>query len=255
MIRLTIDGKEVFAEPGMTVLEAARARGIGIPTLCYHKALGGFGACRMCTVEVESGGRSELVSSCLHQVSEGLIVKTRTPDVLHVRRTVVDLLLARCPEAKKVKELARAVRLEVSSFPVDEGRDNCVLCGICTRLCEQVGPSAISTVMRGPDKEVAGPFRREPEACIGCAVCAVNCPTENIPWEQAPGLRTIWERSFEMLSCPGCGKETITEEQARFFAEKTGLSEDYFSACEECSRRTTAETFQALSDFGRPNSA
>ncbi|MDI3538245.1 MAG: NADP-reducing hydrogenase subunit HndD, partial [Bacillota bacterium] len=84
-ITLTIDGREVQAAKGMTVLEAARAAGIKIPTLCYHPELKPEGACRLCVVEVK--GAKSLVASCVMPVSNGMEVYTNTPFVREARRT------------------------------------------------------------------------------------------------------------------------------------------------------------------------
>ncbi len=77
-ILLQIDGKEVKAQGGMTVLEAARGAGITIPTLCYHEKLEPYGGCRLCMVEVESRGSSRLVVSCVYPVEKNLVVRTRS---------------------------------------------------------------------------------------------------------------------------------------------------------------------------------
>lgn len=81
-ITLEIDGKEVKVEKETTILEAARGAGIDIPTLCYHKALSPFGACRLCIVEINVKGRTRIVTSCNYPVEEGLIVNTRSPEVI-----------------------------------------------------------------------------------------------------------------------------------------------------------------------------
>jgi NADH dehydrogenase/NADH:ubiquinone oxidoreductase subunit G len=78
MATLIIDGQEVHAEEGQTLLEVARANGIEIPTLCYHPLLEPYGACRLCTVEVIRRGRSRLETSCTHPAWDGLVVKTRS---------------------------------------------------------------------------------------------------------------------------------------------------------------------------------
>jgi len=80
-ILLTIDGKEVKASPGTSVLDAARSAGIHIPTLCHHEKLTPYGGCRLCTVEVESRGRINYVASCLYPVERDLIVRTRSKKV------------------------------------------------------------------------------------------------------------------------------------------------------------------------------
>ncbi len=84
-ITLQIDDRKVEAKEGMTILEAAKSVGIDIPTLCYHPALSPSGACRLCSVEIISRGGSRIVTSCNYLVEEGLVVNTKSPDVIEVR--------------------------------------------------------------------------------------------------------------------------------------------------------------------------
>ena len=94
-IHLTIDGQRVEAARDQTVLEAAQAAGINIPTLCYCPNTKPTGACRVCLVEVE--GMRNLVTSCTLPVAEGMVVKTSTPRVREARRGIVELLLSDHP--------------------------------------------------------------------------------------------------------------------------------------------------------------
>src|SRR3990172_5458758 len=103
MISLTIDGNVVDVEPGTTVLEAAEKLGIKIPTLCHHKALLPYGACRVCLVELEGPADSKIQASCVYPAQEGLVVKTATERVLKTRKIMLELLLARCPEVGRVR--------------------------------------------------------------------------------------------------------------------------------------------------------
>jgi NADH dehydrogenase/NADH:ubiquinone oxidoreductase subunit G len=89
-ILLQIDGKEVEAKEGMTILEAARSVGISIPTLCHHEKLEPYGACRICVVEIESRGRTNLVASCIHMVEKNLVVTTRSEKVDITRKILLD---------------------------------------------------------------------------------------------------------------------------------------------------------------------
>ena len=94
-INLEIDGIKITAEKGITVLEAARKAKIDIPTLCHHEKLEPFGGCRLCIVELESSGNTRIVVSCVYQVTEGLVVKTRSEKIdrilqQHYRRPVAD---------------------------------------------------------------------------------------------------------------------------------------------------------------------
>ena len=92
-LSLTIDGRSVTVPEGATILEAAKELGIEIPTLCYHKALTPYGSCRICLVEIENRGRSQLVASCAYPVVEGLVVKTDTVQVNDARKVVIELQL------------------------------------------------------------------------------------------------------------------------------------------------------------------
>jgi len=85
-ILLQIDGQEVKAEEGMSILEAARSIGIFIPTLCHHEELEPYGACRVCVVEIDIRGRTSLVAACIHKVEQDLIVKTRSEKVDKTRK-------------------------------------------------------------------------------------------------------------------------------------------------------------------------
>ncbi len=98
-ILLTIDGKEVHAAPGTSVLDAAKSVGIVIPTLCHHEKLEPYGGCRVCTVEVESRGRTNYVASCLYPVEKDLIVRTRSPKIDKIRKVILELLMAHDPDS------------------------------------------------------------------------------------------------------------------------------------------------------------
>ena len=88
-ILLQIDGEEVEAKEGMTVLEAARSAGIFIPTLCHHEKLQPYGACRICVVEIDARGRTNLVAACIHPVEPGLVVRTRSEKVDKTRKILL----------------------------------------------------------------------------------------------------------------------------------------------------------------------
>jgi len=179
-VHLTVDGKEIRAAPGQTILEAvARRPGIGnVPALCYHPAVKPYGACRLCTVEVTEGSKSRFVAACLYPVEEGLEVKTDTERVRKLRKGILELLLARCPNVKKIQNLAKEYGVEKPRFAL--GDQDCILCGLCVRACQEIiGRSAISLVNRGIYREVAAPFYAYElsEECIGCGDCVYVCPT------------------------------------------------------------------------------
>ena len=249
MPMLTIDGRTVPAREGATILEAAQEAGIHIPTLCHHPALEPYGGCRLCMVDVtraEWDGWSKVVISCLAAAEDGLIVDTRSEQVVATRRVAADLLLARCPETPLIQQLAAEYGISESSYKVADEPTDCILCGLCTRICAKIGTSAISTQSRGAARYVGTPFDLEPEACIGCASCAHICPTGHIGYEEAPGYRSIWGRSFAMLACTQCGATTITEAQRDYMVEHQGLRADYFDLCEQCKRTAVSQRMSTV---------
>jgi NADH dehydrogenase/NADH:ubiquinone oxidoreductase subunit G len=243
MPTLTIDGRTVTAREGAYVLEAARQAGVDIPTLCHHEAVEPWGGCRLCLVDVtrpEWGGWWRMVAACLYPAEEGLVVHTSTERVLETRKVVLDLLLARCPDTPLVRDLAARHGIAATSYPRNPEPTDCILCGLCTRVCDVVGASAISAVNRGIGREIAPPFHDAPPACIGCLSCAMVCPTRCIPFEENDGTRVIWKKSFEMLSCPSCGRSHVTRAQAEFHAGRNGVPSAWMETCDACKRKDVA---------------
>ncbi len=193
-ITLEIDDREVKVEEGVTILEAAKSAGINIPTLCYHPALSPMGACRMCSVEIVGRGRSGIVTSCNYPAEEGLIVSTKSPDVIEIRKMISELLLARCPSVKVIQDLAREYGIEKPRFKLED--EKCILCGLCTRICEErMGVSAINFVSRGVNRKVETPFQRtldmNLDVCLACGACAFVCPTGAIKLEDITQKKPI----------------------------------------------------------------
>jgi heterodisulfide reductase subunit A len=182
MITFKINHKEVMAEEGQTILDVARENKIDIPTLCHHEALSPAAACRLCTVEVRAGKRSQLVASCAYPVAQDIEVWTESERVVEGRRMIVELLLSRCPDVTILQQLAETYGIEKPRFPLEN--DDCILCGRCTRMCEErMGVSAISLTGRGVDLEIDTPFRLHSEVCRTCGACASVCPTGHIKLE------------------------------------------------------------------------
>jgi heterodisulfide reductase subunit A len=176
MISLTIDDQKVRLEPGKSVLDACRQLGIDIPTLCHHRALPPYGACRLCLVEVEDRGRTRVQASCVYPAREGLVVRTGTEGVLKTRRIMAELLLARCPNSEKVKAVAAQVGVTETRFP--KKAEDCILCGLCTRVCgELMKTGAIDFAGRGNRRKVGPAYDRLSPICMACGACAVVCPT------------------------------------------------------------------------------
>ncbi|MCJ7614500.1 2Fe-2S iron-sulfur cluster-binding protein, partial [Candidatus Bathyarchaeota archaeon] len=159
-ITLKIDGNEVNAKEGTSIFDVAKTVGIKIPTLCHNPVLEPFGACRVCSVEItDKRGRKKIVTSCNYPVSEGLIIDTKSEKVFRTRQLLLELLLARCPNAKKIQDLAREYGIEKPSFCVVDPEEDCILCGLCARVCEEkVGVSAINFANRGVEREVTAPY-------------------------------------------------------------------------------------------------
>ena len=237
MITLTIDGREVQAEEGTTILEAARENNIYIPSLCFNEAVEPYGACRLCLVEIARRGRERLVASCLYQVEEGLTVTTNSDRITSNRRMITELLLARCPNNKAIQDLARRLGVEKTSFKLEDNQ--CILCALCVRACaEVVGVYAISLVGRGTSREMATPFYEPSDACIGCGSCAYICPTGAIAFEDVGNTRHIhWPSNgmeFKLKKCKACGNYWAPEKQLEYIAKKANLAPDAFDKCPDC---------------------
>lgn len=197
---MTIDGRAVPIEGERNVLEVARKAGVDIPNFCYHSELSVYGACRLCLVEIEGRG---LVASCSTAPEGGMAVRTNTPRVQRLRRTILELLLAdhdrECTTCVKsgacrLQELAnrfgvKQVRfgerdqrlpLDTSSPSLTRDPNKCILCGDCVRVCQELqGIGAIDFAFRGAETSVVPAFGRglgEVE-CVNCGQCAQVCPT------------------------------------------------------------------------------
>jgi len=178
-ITLRIDDREVKAKEEATILEVAKEKGIDIPTLCYCHALSPFGACRLCSVEItDKRGRKRIVTSCNYPVEEGLTVETKSERVIRTRKMLLELLVARCPKVKKIQDLARAYDIQQPRLWIEDEEEDCILCGLCARVCEElIGVSAINFANRGVKREVTAPYHAPSDDCIGCGACAMLCPT------------------------------------------------------------------------------
>ena len=175
MPTVIINGLELQAEEGWTLLEAARFLGFPIPTLCHMDGLTPYGACRLCVVEIGEGPRTKLVSSCTYPVQEGLNVRTASERVLRARRMVIELLLASCPQSKIIQDLAAAHNVQQQRFRQEH--EDCIQCGRCVRMCEeQMMAKAISFRGRGETRSIGTPFDVRSEECRLCGGCMYVCP-------------------------------------------------------------------------------
>jgi len=251
LIRLTIDGQPTEAAPGTTVLEAARRLGVRVPTLCDHPSLEPSGACRLCVVEIthdDWGGWSGLVTSCLYPVEEGLQVSTTSTKVRETRRGLLELYLARCPDAEAVRAVARQEGVDDTPFPPRADADKCIQCGLCVRVCEDLSTRALAPLGRGTDKTVGPRPDKTGEDCVGCLACAEICPTGEIEFTRADGRLSIWGRDFPVAicevredACRGCGvcEAVCPFDIPRVFATRGGgflaaISGDSCTGCGIC---------------------
>ena len=204
MVNVTIDGRKLQAPKSATVLSAAQAAGISVPSLCYHPELRPEGACRVCVVEVE--GARTLVASCVYPVNEGMVVHTNTAAVREARKAVVELLLANHPQDClscqrntncELQTMAadlgiRKVRFDgvKKNLPLDANNpslvrdpNKCILCGRCIKACsDRQGVNVYSFAKRGFDTVVAPAFEvgLDQAPCTYCGQCASVCPTAAI---------------------------------------------------------------------------
>ena len=175
MITFTINGIEVKVEKGTTILEAAEFLGFPIPTLCHMEGLSPYGACRLCVVEIGEGANSKLVTSCTYLAEEGLKVRTASNRVVRARKMIIELLLASCPQSKTIQDLA--AKFEVKQQRFKQEYEDCILCGLCVRMCEeQMMAKAIGFRGRGQDRSIGTPFDVPAEECRLCGGCMYVCP-------------------------------------------------------------------------------
>ncbi|HUT71784.1 MAG TPA: 2Fe-2S iron-sulfur cluster-binding protein [Desulfatiglandales bacterium] len=175
-ILLQIDGIEVKAKEGMTILEAAQSAGIFVPTLCHHEKLEPYGACRICTVEVETGGRTNLVAACLYPVEPDLVVRTRSEKVDKTRKILLEQFLAHAPDAPALQDLAQEYGADKDRFAKESSF--CILCGLCVRYCNEVKKkNAVGFVDRGARREISFIPEAASKECWNCKECFPLCPT------------------------------------------------------------------------------
>jgi NADH dehydrogenase/NADH:ubiquinone oxidoreductase subunit G len=167
LVTIQINGKPVQAAPGATILQAAKAAGVGIPTLCDDERLEPYGACRMCMVEIQKRGRTRLVASCLYPVEEGLTVETETDKVTKIRRMVIELLWP------STQRFAKQYGVTHSRFTT--GLTDCSLCGLCVRYCAEVKKASVLYLKgRGIDRKPAL-VEGSPLECANCGECFSLC--------------------------------------------------------------------------------
>ena len=200
MVNVKVNGIAVSVPKGSTILEAARAAGVEIPTLCYMKEKNEIGACRICVVEA-TGARG-LVTACVYPVAEGMEIKTNSPKVLAARKTTLELILS--THNKNCLSCARSTNCELQKLCYEYGvdstafggfkplyqldtttphlvRDNnkCILCRRCVAVCNEQFVSVIGANNRGIDTCIGQAYNLSlsETPCISCGQCTAVCPT------------------------------------------------------------------------------
>lgn len=175
-ILLTIDGNEVEATDDMTILEAAQSIGIDIPTLCHHDKLEPYGGCRVCTVEVESNGRTKLVAACVYPAEDNLKVITRSEKIDRIRKMILQLLLSHAPDSEKLRDLAEVYGADKDRF--EKEASFCIHCGLCVRYCNEIKKKdAVGFINRGARREINFIPEVASKECWHCKECFPLCPT------------------------------------------------------------------------------
>ncbi len=204
-IILQIDGKQVTATAGTTILAAARSLGIVIPSVCDHAQLSPYGACRICTVEIDANGRTTLVAACQYPVEKGLVVRTNTAQVDKIRKLLLEQMLSHAPDAEPLVALAKLYGAERNRF--EKESSFCILCGLCVRYCAEIKQkNALSFFDRGAKREIAFLPEIAMQQCWDCKECFPLCPTSAL---QAAYVLTeaLMSPPQAPRSCGGCSSK------------------------------------------------
>lgn len=229
MINLTINGRDIQVPRGTLLLDACRAAGADIPTLCYDPDLRLAGSCRMCVVEAQ--GRRNLLASCVTPVENGLVIETESPAVVEARKVVLELLLARHKLECHVCEKDGECRLQdyCYRYGVKESRfagegphfykedanpfierdyDKCIMCTRCVRACEEItGARAINLENRGHHVRIATAFNGElkDSPCVFCGQCVMVCPVGALTGKLSTGKGKSYQVDKVSTTCTYCG--------------------------------------------------
>ena len=216
MINLTIDGRNIEVPEGTTILQAAAKLNIDIPTLCYLKEINEIGDCRMCLVEVE--GKRGFATSCIQKVEEGMVVHTKTPEVLEARKTMLDLILSNhhqdcdncvrkenCELQDLIKQFDKektvyegiktTYEIDDKSPSIVRDPNKCILCRRCVSMCNKVQKiGAIGVTERGFNSCVstAGHNSLNDVNCTFCGQCIEVCPTGALA--EKDSTQIVWDK-------------------------------------------------------------
>ena len=238
MINLRINGRQIRARSGQTVLEAAKGAGIDIPSLCHHPAIAPHGACRICLVEIER--QRTLQPACTFPVSEGMKVETESPKVVEERKFVLQMLFSERNHYCMFCEMSGDCELQALAYqygldhwlyqnpypkiPVDGTRkyfimdhNRCILCRRCIRACSELAANnTLGVKFRGAKTMVSADMDISfgESTCVACGSCLQVCPTGALVDRKSAytGRNAQVERTQSVcLFCSvGCGIEIVT---------------------------------------------
>lgn len=196
MVKITINGTKLEVPQGTTILEAAREEEIYIPTLCDHPDLTPYGACRLCLVEINQNGKAWVTTSCNTEVQDGFVIQTETEEVNQSRKVMADFILSRCPEVVPLQNLASSLGVESPSFPAEKQDEDCILCNLCVRACDEIADhNILGLVGRGTDRRITTAFDAPSEICDACGECIPYCPTGAITRLEVPVIGKPYEKN------------------------------------------------------------
>ena len=241
MIKLTIDGKTIEVQEGTTVLEAAEAAGVYVPTLCHHPQLTPYGGCRLCMVDVE--GARTLQPSCTLPATDGMVVNTKSQKVLDARKFVLTLIFSERNHFCMYCQVSGG-DCELQNRAYDEGmthwdlqpnwqpydvdashpfiimdNNRCILCRRCVRACgELVGNFTLGFEERGANSflvaDYAVPFGES--TCVSCGTCVQICPTGALIDRQSAYQGKEVDVEHHVGVCTecavGCQKDVLTRD-------------------------------------------
>lgn len=227
MVNLTINDKQVTAPKDSTIYDAAKLNGIKIPILCHDKKLKPFGACRMCLVEVEQM-KGRQIPACTTPATEGMIIRTDTPDIIKARKLVLELLLLNhpldCPVCDKggdcdLQNLTYDHQVSSNRFVdskfqheidynnplIERDMNRCVLCGKCVRICDEiVSYGALTFIDRGIETKIGCEFE-DGLNCEFCGSCVSVCPVGSLLARPFKHKARFWALTRHTSVCGYCG--------------------------------------------------